>query len=88
MVIWFIFGTVIRYLYIVNACKISLDSLPNLSNYGHLFIHLCICCDILKRCRLILVIYSTIIRCHVLQTYVKYNLALCNLLNTNLHSYS
>ena len=40
MVILFIFGTVIRYHHCVaHAWKVACGSVPDLSNYGHFFIH-------------------------------------------------
>ena len=57
--------------YIPHACKIEFDSVSNLSNYGHCFTLLCICCDVSETNDLMLFIFSIIIKYHVLLMLVK-----------------
>ena len=52
-----------------HACNIAFGSLPNLSNCGQFVIHLC--CDISDENGLILFIFGTVIRYHVLLMHVK-----------------
>ena len=63
VVIMFIFGTVIRYHVLLMLAS---GSVSNLSNYGHFFMHLCICCDISEKSGLILFIFGILIRYHML----------------------
>ena len=50
--------------------KIAFGSMSNLSNYGHFFIHYCVC-HISEKIKLILFIFGTLIRYHVLLMHVK-----------------
>ena len=74
VVISFIFGTIIRYMYVFPMpvkLQIAFDSVPNMSIYGHFFILLCIYCDIAEKNDLVLFIFGTVIRYHVLRTHVN-----------------
>ena len=62
-----------------DACKIEFGSVPNLSNYGYFFIIFSVCCDVSEKNVVILFIFGTVIRYHLLLLHVKYHLTLCQI---------
>ena len=70
--IWHIY----QVLCIAHSCKIALCSVPNVSNYGHSFIGFVYLFAISEKNGLIVFIFGTLIRYHVLLTQIKYDVAL------------
>ena len=56
---------------VADTCKIALGSIPNVSNYGNIFL-ICVRCNISEKDELILFIFVTVINPNRDLIHVKY----------------
>ena len=68
-----------QVLWAADACKLELGFVPNLSNYGYIFLYiLIVCCDISEMNLVILFIFDVVIRFYALLMHIKLHLAMCH----------